>query len=84
MQMQEHWVLPRTDWVNGELASVISLGTIGIETTTTIQAGDDITSDVSGKGKTATGDVPVNGRSLIHAQVPAISESSLFLDTARY
>ncbi|MGA2296013.1 MAG: capsid cement protein [FCB group bacterium] len=53
-----------TDWVNGELASVISLGTIGIETTTTIQAGADVTADASGKAKTATGDVPVNGRAL--------------------
>jgi len=32
-----------TDWVNGEYASVVTLGTIAIETTTTGAIGDDLT-----------------------------------------
>jgi len=51
-------------WLDGELASVVSLGTIAIETSTTILAGADITSDSDGKAKTATGTNPVNGRAL--------------------
>ncbi|MBM2817023.1 MAG: hypothetical protein HW421_3785 [Ignavibacteria bacterium] len=53
-----------TDWVNGELAAVVTLGTIAIETTTTINIGDDVTSAITGKAKTASGTMPVNGRAL--------------------
>ena len=53
-----------TDWVNGEWASVVSLGTIPIETTTTISAGVDVTSALTGKARAATGSEPVNGRTL--------------------
>ena len=53
-----------TDWVNGEYASVVSLGTIAIETSTTISISQDVTSSTDGKGKPATGSDPVNGRAL--------------------
>lgn len=53
-----------TDWVNGEFASVVSLGTMPIETTTTINAGVDVTSALLGKARAATGSEPVNGRTL--------------------
>jgi hypothetical protein len=52
------------DWVNGEYASVVSLGTIAIETTTTVPAGIDITAASEGKARAAAGGEPVNGRSL--------------------
>lgn len=52
------------DWVNGEYAQAVALGTIAIETTTTINAGGDITSAADGKAKPATGTMPVNGRAL--------------------
>ena len=53
-----------TDWINGEFASVVTLGTMPIETTTTINAGVDVTSAASGKARAATGLEPVNGRTL--------------------
>ena len=56
--------ITEVDWVNGEYSSVVSLGTIAIETTTTIPAGTDITSASLGKARAATGSEPVNGRSL--------------------
>ena len=52
------------DWVNGEYASVVSLGTIAIESTTTIPAGVDVTAAAEGKARTASGSDEVNGRSL--------------------
>lgn len=52
------------DWLSGELASVVTLGTIPIQTTTTVNAGDDITADLYGKGKTVESSEPVNGRAL--------------------
>ena len=52
------------DWVNGEYASVVSLGTIAIETSTTIPAGVDVTAAAEGKARTASGSDAVNGRSL--------------------
>ncbi len=52
------------DWLRGELASVVSLGTIPIQTTTSVNAGDDVTSDADGKGKAAISSEPVNGRAL--------------------
>jgi hypothetical protein len=52
------------DWVRGELAQIITLGTIAIETTTSINAGDDITSAIAGKAKAASEGNPVNGRAI--------------------
>ena len=52
------------DWITNEYASVVSLGTIAIETLTSINAGDDIASAASGKAKPAAGEVPINGRAL--------------------
>jgi len=56
--------ITETNWVNGEYASVVTLGTIAIETSTSIDAGSDVTSDVNGKAKTAESVEPVNGRAL--------------------
>ena len=52
------------DWVNGELAAVVTLGTIAVETTTTINAGDDVAAGLLGKAVTAGQDDKVNGRAL--------------------
>ncbi len=52
------------DWLDGEQASVVSLGTIPVQTTTTIDAGDDVASDADGKAKTVSASEPVNGRAL--------------------
>jgi hypothetical protein len=52
------------DWLNGEYASVVSLGTIAIESTTTIPAGVDVTAATDGKARTAEVSDAVNGRSL--------------------
>ncbi len=52
------------DWVTGEMASVVSLGTIAIETSTTVNVGDKITSDATGKAKPVTGSEELNGRAL--------------------
>ena len=52
------------DWLSGEYAQAVSLGTIAIETATTINAGADVTSAALGKARTATGSEPVNGRAL--------------------
>jgi hypothetical protein len=53
-----------TDWLSGEKAAVVTLGTIPIATTTTVNIGDDITADTDGKGKTVTGSEKINGRAL--------------------
>lgn len=53
-----------TDWLSGEKSAVVTLGTIPIETTTTINIGDDVTSDSYGKGKTVTGSEKINGRAM--------------------
>jgi len=52
------------DWLSGEFSQVVSLGTIAIETTSIINAGEDVTSAASGKARKATGAEPVNGRAL--------------------
>ena len=52
------------DWLNGQYASVTALGTIAVETATTINIGDDITSAANGKARPAGGSEPVNGRAL--------------------
>lgn len=56
--------ITETSWVNGEMASVVTLGTIAIETSTTVDIGEDITSAIDGKAKPATTGNPVNGRAL--------------------
>ncbi len=53
-----------TDWLNGEYASVVTLGTMAVETTTTIDAGEDVTADANGKAKPVAAAEPVNGRAL--------------------
>jgi hypothetical protein len=62
----EQKALGATDvnWLANEYSSVITLGTIPIETTTTIAIGDNVTAADSGKAKTATGSMIVNGRAL--------------------
>jgi len=52
------------DWLNGELSSVVTLGTMVVATVTSINAGEDVTSSVGGKAKPASGTMPVNGRAL--------------------
>ncbi len=52
------------DWLNGDLAAIVTLGSIAIETTTTVDIGDDVTSDTGGKAKKVTASEPVNGRAL--------------------
>lgn len=53
-----------TDWLSGEWAQVVTLGTIAVETTTTVNAGQDLTSAADGKAKAADPGEPVNGRAL--------------------
>ncbi len=53
-----------TNWVTDEYAAVVTLGTIPVETTTTINAGSDITSAIDGKAKPAGQSEPVNGRAI--------------------
>lgn len=52
------------DWVNGENAAVVSLGTIAIETSESVTLGADVTCSGDGKAKPASGTMPVNGRAL--------------------
>jgi hypothetical protein len=52
------------DWLDGEYAAVVSLGTIVIETSEAILTGADITSAADGKAKTAGVGDAVNGRAL--------------------
>lgn len=52
------------NWTKDEFAAVNTLGTILIETTTTINAGCDITAAGSGKARTAGSGDAVNGRAL--------------------
>ena len=52
------------DWLDGELASVVSLGTIVVESSEAINAGADVSSDTDGKAKTAELNEAVNGRAI--------------------
>jgi hypothetical protein len=52
------------NWLNGEFASVVTLGTIAIECSTNVDIGDDITSAINGKARPAVNDEPVNGRAM--------------------
>lgn len=52
------------NWLKDEHASVITQGTVPIETSGAISIGDNVTSDADGKAKTATTTMEVNGRAL--------------------
>jgi hypothetical protein len=52
------------DWAKDDFAAIVTLGTIAIETTTTINIGDSVTSDALGMAKPASGSMPVNGHAL--------------------
>lgn len=52
------------NWLSGEIASVVTLGTIAIETMTSVNVGDNLTSGTEGKAKPASGTEPINGRAL--------------------
>jgi hypothetical protein len=52
------------DWLDGENASVVTLGIMVVETDSSVAIGDPVTSSDQGKAKTATGTVPVNGIAL--------------------
>lgn len=53
-----------SEWLKDEFASVVTLGTIGIEMTTGINIGENITSAANGKGKKAEENSEINGRAL--------------------
>ena len=52
------------DFSEGDVASVITLGTAVVETSEAILQGADVTSDSDGKAKTAGALHPVNGRAI--------------------
>lgn len=52
------------DWLDGDYASVVTLGTIVVETDSSVAKGDEVTSADQGKAKTASGTVPINGIAL--------------------
>ncbi len=52
------------DWMLDEYAQVVSLGTIAVETTTTIDIGDNVTSAADGKARKAETSDEINGRAL--------------------
>lgn len=51
-------------WLASEYAAIVTLGTMVIETSGSVNLGEDVTSDADGKGKSATAGMPVNGRAL--------------------
>lgn len=52
------------DWLRDELASVVTLGTVVVETSEAILRGADVSSDGNGKAKTAGVLEAVNGRAV--------------------
>ncbi|MGE5479663.1 MAG: hypothetical protein ACM3U1_04450 [Chloroflexota bacterium] len=52
------------DWLKGDAASIVSLGTIAVATTTTINLGDNVAAALGGKAKPAAPTSAVNGRAL--------------------
>ena len=52
------------DWLKDKNASVITLGTVPIEVSTTVRIGDNISSGNEGIGKPAEEDEAINARSL--------------------
>lgn len=51
-------------WLEGEQASVITIGTAIVEITEAINTGEPVTAAADGKAKKATGVMSVNGRAL--------------------
>lgn len=51
-------------WIQGEKASVITLGIAILEVTGAINAGDRVATDTDGKAKKGTSAMQVNGRAL--------------------
>lgn len=47
-----------------EYAAIVTLGTISVESSGSINIGDDVTSDTGGTAKTASEGMSVNGRAL--------------------
>ncbi len=62
-QDQKSLGVSELNWNPGELASIVTLGTIAVETATTINAGENIVSDNTGRAKIAIGSV-INGRAM--------------------
>lgn len=56
--------ITEVDWLKDEMASVITLGTMPVETTTSVNIGDNITSANDGRARKANSNEPVNGRAL--------------------
>lgn len=52
------------DWLAEEFASVITLGTIPIETATAVNIGDALTAATDGKAKPVSSTEEINGRAL--------------------
>ncbi|HPO62120.1 MAG TPA: DUF2190 family protein [Candidatus Kapabacteria bacterium] len=52
------------NWLKDEYSSVITLGTIAIETTTTINIGSAVATSTGGKAKPAGSGNEINGRAL--------------------
>ncbi len=52
------------EWMPGQFAQVVSLGTITVEAASTINQGDDVTSAADGKARKANTGEKVNGRAL--------------------
>ena len=50
--------------VIGENVAVYAMGTIPVETSATVQAGDELSSDANGKAKVATTGEKINARAL--------------------
>ncbi|MFH1049315.1 MAG: capsid cement protein [bacterium] len=52
------------DWLDEELASVVSLGTVVVESSEAILAGANVAADTNGKAKTAGELSVINGRAI--------------------
>lgn len=52
------------EWLEGTNSSIITLGTVPIETSGTVHVGDSLTADADGKAKTAGVGDEINGRAL--------------------
>lgn len=52
------------DWLEGTCASIITLGTVPIETTETVLIGDSLTASTDGKAKVAAASDEINGRAI--------------------
>ncbi len=62
--------VPEVSWKEDEQAAVITLGTIAVETSESISAGANVTSDSEGMGVVATEGDAVNGRALDSCSEP--------------